>query len=440
MAPGSHSLGIVLRVIAGFGIVRRVMGAAPLPSITLLSRSRRPEGVAPREVRTRVSIRRERMPPPGVREKAWAWDDVLQAPPPSEARARQEGALVVRHGFDEDPDAEARLGYVTLVEASDGIVRVDERVVVEPRVLAPVLRAERVVSRQLERTSRASVRIVTSTTTFVGTRVGGRSGEVVQKGGGLVARGLSWVDQTVREGLRSVVEAPDRLFAGADSAGAHLRARRERGLFLRGLLDPHRLTREGKAAALVLALGAVVALGIVASLGVVLFAPEWARAWRALLSYFGLGLGSTLLFPFFPELTFATVAEEAGVVPAILAVTLGMTVGGWLVLFLGEGIHGALRKSVTPGSPVERFLDRAEALATRHGFWLAFGVLAVPYGPDTPVFYVLASVRTPTAKYVAGTFLGVLTRFTLLQTLFLSGLVPRLWDDLARAVEHAWPW
>lgn len=375
------------------------------------------------------------MPPPGLRERAWAWDDVLDGPPPSQVQGQAVGHLAVRHGFDEDPDAEARIGFVTLVTTSDASIELEERIVVEPRVLAHVIRAERVVSRGLQRTSEAGVRIVTTTTGFVGRTMGGRPGQVVERGGGLVVRGMRWVSSTIRDGLRSIVEAPDRLFAGADSAGAHLRARRERTTFLRGLADPHRLTTEGKAAALVLALGALLALAIVGTVGIVLAAPELAGAWRASLSYFMLGLGSTLLFPFFPELTFSAVAAQTGVTVAILSVTLGMTIGGWLVLFLGEAANGALRRSVSPGSPVARFLDWAEAIARRHGFWVALIVLAIPYGPDTPVFYILAGVRTPTAQYIAGTFLGILARFTILQTLFLSGALTRAWET----VVDAWP-
>ena len=385
-------------------------------------------------LRTRVSIRRERMPPPGLRERSWAWDDVLEAPPPSQRDTEAIGQLAVRHGFDEDPDAETRIGFVTLVMTRGADVDLEERIVIEPRVLAHVLRVERVVSRGLQRTSEAGVRIVTTTTGFVGRTVGGRPGQVVERGGGLVARGMRWVSATIRDGLRSIVEAPDRLFAGADSAGAHLRARRERMSFLRGLADPHRLTTEGKAAALVLALGVLLGLAVVGTVGIVLAAPELAGAWRASLSYFMLGLGSTLLFPFFPELTFSAVAAQTGVIVAILSVTLGMTVGGWLVLFLGEAANGALRRSVSPGSPIARFLDWAEAIARRHGFWVALIVLAIPYGPDTPVFYILAGVRTPTAQYIAGTFVGILARFSILQGLFLSGALERAWNALLDAL------
>lgn len=381
-------------------------------------------------LRTTVSIRQERMPPPGVRERAWAWDDVLGASPPSLAREREAGQMVVRHGFDEDPDPESRVGFATLVEVADASLHVDERVVVEPRVLSGVMRAERMVSRQLTRGGAAGARIVEVTTEAVSSRVPGRGGAVVRRSGGLLARAVDWVATAIADGLRATVEAPDRLFSGADAAGAHLRARSERGAFLRGFLDPHKLTREGKAAALVLALGALLALAIAGTLAVVLVAPASAGAWRAALSYFALGLGSTLFFPFFPELTFASVAAQTGPVVAIAAIALGMTTGGWLVLFLGEGVNGALRASVAPDSPVARFLDAAEAVSRRYGFWVAAVVLAIPYGPDTPVFYVLASVRTPTGLYVAGTLVGTVARFALLHYLFLSGVVPEVWGRL----------
>lgn len=349
------------------------------------------------------------------------WDDVLDAPPPRVEREHHEGAFVLRHGYDEQADSDLRVGFATVLEARDADVAVEERVVVEPRVLAPMIRAERVVSRQLERTGAASVRIVHATTSVVSRHMPDRPRAVVERGGGFLAYALNWVTTTIRDGLRGIVEAPDRLYAGADSAGAHLRSRGERKVFLRGLVDPHRLTAEGKAAALVLALGGLVAIGALISTFIFLFQPEWTLQWRALMLFFLLGLGSTLVFPFFPELalfeTIRTVADPAnpapGIALSIVTISLSMTIGGWLVLFLGDSINHALRKSVSAGSPVARFLDWAEGIARRRGFWVAFLVLAIPYGPDTPVFYILASVRTPTGKYLAGVLLGTLLRFTL---------------------------
>lgn len=391
-------------------------------------------------LRTTVSIRKEPLPPPGVRHRAWAWDDVLASPPPSESRRDEPGRIVLRHGFDEDPDADSRVGYATLVDAREGEATVDERLVVEPRVLAPALKAERFVSRQLERGSDLGVRVVNRTTDAVSSRIPGRTGVAVRRGGGYVAQGLAWVSKTIRDGLRAVVEAPDRLYSGGASAGAHLRAKGERRLFLRGLLDPQRLTAEGKAAALVLAVGVLAALALTVTFVVALGWPAAAGVWRAGLSFFLLGLGSTLLFPFFPELAFSGVAAQTGPIAAILAVALGMSVGGWMVLFLGDAANNALRRSVSPDSQVARFLDRTESIAARHGFLLAVLILAIPYGPDTPVFYVLASVRTPTASYVAGTLLGTLARFTILEYVILSGALAEGWSRLVEGASAAWPW
>lgn len=364
-------------------------------------------------IRVRVSLRRVRLPPPGVLRREWAWEDVL-----GEERPRQEGrpAFVVRHGLDDDPDPEARLAYATLVHVDGdalGEVDVEERVVAEARLLSGVLRAERVVSRRLERGSRAGVRLVESGSHAISRRVGGRSAKVIDRGGGLLASGVEGAGGFLRRSLRALAEAPDMLLAGAGSAEAHLHAPGERRAFLQGMLEPRRLSREGKAAGLVLAVLGIAALAILVTVAVVLVSPGAAAAWRALLLFFLLGIGSTTLFPFFPETRLDEVARVAGGPAAIGAVALGMTVGAWLVLFLGDEAHAALRRSVRPGSPLARLLDRAESFAARWGFWAIFLVLCIPLGPDTPVFYVAATVGTPARSYLAGALLGTLVRFSL---------------------------
>lgn len=369
-------------------------------------------------LRASVSIRRAPVPPPGLVPRPWAWEDVLDAPPPR--LSAEDSAFVVRHGFDEAPDAESRVGYATVLRVlPGGGVSVDDQILLEPRLLSPVLRAERMVTTRLERGGRAGARLVERGTSRVAQYVPGPGGRVVRSGGGIVARGLSWASGTIVEGMRSIAEAPDRIAAGRDSAGAHLGHRRTRRAFLRGLLDPYSLTREGKAAAIFL-VGATLALvALAVTLGVFFFEPALVEEWRAMLLFFLLGIGSTLLFPFFPETRLEETAAQiapgghAGAVLAILTIAVAMTVGAWLVLFLGDAIHGTLRKGVKPGSRLARILDRTEAFAARRGFWTAFLVLSVPLGPDTPVFYVLASVRTPPRDYLLGTFLGLLVRFSL---------------------------
>lgn len=367
-----------------------------------------------------VSIRRAPMPRPGVRPRPWAWEDVLEAPPPRSAP--DEAAFVVRHGFDDTPDAEARLGYATVVRVpSGGSVVVDEQVLVEPRLLSPVLRAERMVTTRLERGGRAGARFVESGSSRMARYVPGRGGRVVRSGGGILAGAMDWASSTLVEGLRSIAEAPDRIATGRESMGAHLGHRRSRRAFLRGLLDPYSLTAEGKAAAIFLVGASLALAALVVTLSVFFARPALVEEWRAMLLFFMLGIGSTLLFPFFPETRLNEVAAvlapagspHLGGVLAILTITVAMTVGAWLVLFLGDAIHGTLRKGVRPGSRLARILGRAEGFAARRGFWAAFLVLSVPLGPDTPVFYVLASVRTPPRAFLLGTFLGLLVRFSL---------------------------
>lgn len=320
---------------------------------------------------------------------------------------------MARHGLDELPDPDVRVGFATLVRAGAEGVQVDDVVAVEPRALSRVLHAEQRVSRRLEQGSRAGARFVARGSRAIGGRMGGRPGAVVTRGGNLMARAVGWTMDALRGGLHALAQAPDLLLSGAAGAEAHMHARTERRAFLRGLLEPRALSREGKAAALALAVFGLVAGSLLVTAAVVLAAPGAATAWRALLLYFLLGIGSTTLFPFFPETRLDEVAAVAGGPAAVLSVSLGMSVGAWLVLFLGESAHGALRRGVRPGSGLARLLDRAEAFAQRHGFWSMFLILAIPMGPDTPVFYVAATVGTPTRKYLLASFLGTLARFSI---------------------------
>lgn len=363
-----------------------------------------------------VSVRRGRLPRPGPARRGWHWDDVLNRPPPSRDGGGG-GAYAVRHGLDaEDDDPELHVAHATVVTvrtSGDPDLLVEEVVAVEPRVLAQVLVAERHLSRTVAAGSRAGLQIVAARSEALSQRVGGRPGVAIQRSTSLTVGALRWTGRTLRETVHALVEAPDRFWVGARAADAHLKARHERKALLRGLVDPHSLSREGKVAALFLGLASLGALALAVTVGVALARPELAVAWRAILSYFALGVGSTLLFPFFPEFRFDDVAAVVGAPAAVAAIALGMTAGGWLVLFLGDEMHGALKRSVRPDSPFARLLDRAEALARRHGLWVAIAVLAVPYGPDTPVFYTLALVRTPPVQYLVGTLLGCAIRFTL---------------------------
>lgn len=370
---------------------------------------------------TRVSLWRGRLPSPGTMERPWGWSDLL-ADDLRAGGAPEFAAFVVRHGGDEESDPEVRAAYATLIRVdAGGDLVIEDRIAVEMRVLSPLLRAERAVSTTLDTGSRASGRIVERGSNVVSRVIPGRGGRVVRSGGGLVARSLSWATHTVGDGLRAVVEAPDRLAAGRESAGAQMGNRGSRRAFFRSILDPYALSREGKAAALFLA-GSSIGIALLAlTLGVFFLAPANVLEWRAIILFFLLGIGSTILFPFFPELRLHAVANampaphfpHEGAVIAIVVVTLGMTIGGWLVLFLGDAMHTTLRRSVREGSTLERWLDKAEDFARRRGFWAAFLPLAIPLGPDTPVFFLLATVKTPPAKYLAGAFLGLATRFTL---------------------------
>ena len=360
-----------------------------------------------------VSLRASAVPPAGARPRAWAWDDVLDAPPPRRAHAPPAGRFVVRHGQDDDADPDVRLGYATVVEAREGTVVVDERVGVERRVLSRALRAERAVGRGLERGAAVGARAVEGSTRAVGGVVGGRPGRVLATGGRGLAQGVAWAAGTVRDGLHALVAAPDRVRAGAGSAEGHLRARRERRALLRGLLDPYALTREGKAAALFLAGAGLAAVLVLVTLLVALLRPQAAETWTDVLGAFLLALASTLFLPTFPELRLRVLAADVGLPFAVLTLVAGMAVGAWFVLFLGDAIHRSLHRSLRPGSRVERLLARAEAFAKRRGFLAAAVALAIPLGPDTPVFYVLATVRTPPRAYLAGVVVGLTVRFVL---------------------------
>lgn len=367
-----------------------------------------------------VSIRYGRLPRPGAEPRRWEWSDVLERPPPSKGGEPEAVSYTVRHGEDDGgrEDPHVRVAYGTTFRSyHDELgalhVVVDETVGVEPRVLSRVLAVETAVTRRLADRSRHARVAVRSGSHAVAVRVGGARGRAIETSAGITVGAIEWAGRTVRDTVHAVLEAPDRLWSGARSSGAHLSRRRERKELLRGLLDPQALSREGKAAALFLAGALLAATAIAATLGVALFSPGSMTSWRTALLFFALGVGSTVVFPFFPEFRLATVAGEIGPVAAVASVALGMTAGAWLVLFLGDAIHAEIRASVRPGSRMARALDQAELFAARHGFWAALLILAIPLGPDTPVFYVLATVRTPALPYLWGTLMGTTVRFAL---------------------------
>lgn len=343
---------------------------------------------------------------------------MLARPPPREDDSSP-ASFIVRHGLDESgEDPHARVAFATRVRLETQVVGdaywlVDELVSVESRVFSPVLAVERAVTRRVAAGSRAGLRLVTRGSDALSHRVGGKGGVAIQRGTSITVATLEWLGATVRGAIHAVLQAPDRLWQGAATSGAHLSRRRERKELLLGLFNPHQLSREGKVAALFVAGSILAMLALVVTLSVFFARPDLAEEWRAVLLYFGMGLLGTLLLPLFPEFQLSTVAAEVGGPAAILTISLGMTAGAWLVLFLGDAIHGTIRSSITAGSLVDRAFSRAETFAQKRGFWAAFLILSIPLGPDTIVFYTLATLRTPPRWYLLGTLLGTLLRFSL---------------------------
>lgn len=372
----------------------------------------------PAPIRVAITFSNAPLPRPGARVSRWEWEDVLGTGMPKRGTHSKDAEYATRHGFDErDADSMSRVGYATLIRTKrdDGRldINVTELVTVEPRVLSQFLAAERAVHRRVQATARAGDAMIARGADAISRRVPGQGGKAVVKGASTLNRISAALVELAGDTSRALVEAPERLFVGASAADAHLSHRRERKALLRGMWNPYALTREGKTAALFVASITIVAALLVGTVTTSFIFPSLAPAWRAVATYFAIGIGSTVLFPFLPELRLSAVAEQVGAPLAIASVSLGMTIGAWLVLFLGSEVQGGLKRSMRPGSPVARAFEWAETFAGRHGFWAAFLVLSIPLGPDTPWFYTLALVQTPASKYLLGTLLGTLLRFSL---------------------------
>lgn len=188
----------------------------------------------------------------------------------------------------------------------------------------------------------------------------------------------------------------------------------ERRTFLRGLREPAKMHRRHKVALVLLVLLAGALLwGAGRVVLHLLGAPTaaWDSAWTLAAGGF---LGTAVLpFISYDPILFA-VRDASGAPAAVLAASIGVTLGALVVWFIGGAVRGKLETWKTKAVWLRKVIGLLEK-AARKGSYAALAVMAaIPFFPDSIPVYLFSMMGLRLGPFLGAVFLGTLVRSTII--------------------------
>jgi uncharacterized membrane protein YdjX (TVP38/TMEM64 family) len=347
------------------------------------------------------------VPPP------FAWRDVLDEPPPTEASDPSPRRCV--RGPEIILDVQ-RVENALLVTAhrEGGAIEVEDFLYVTERALSGAIQTEReTVGAVLDAAGRSSDRAAGR-----GLRLARnleRSGRpaaplapVLRAIVTAVHAAWAWVLRGARKLTRGIAAAPDRLGQSTRRAVAYLSTQEGRRQVWAAMKDPRKLHAEQKAASLFVGTILLLATMLLAHLVVTLAIPVIAVRWRAGVLLFGYGYVTSIGIPLPWEPALIAGALALGPVIAICVAVAAKLVAGYMVFFLGDEVNEKLEARAATHPWFARMLRASERFAQRFGIFAMALFIATPGLPDAIALYVFGSLGMSVRKYLLGILLGAL--------------------------------